>query len=139
MKELNITYYFGQIKPEYRGRLALFMQVSEEGGGSQDPVFEEVSIDSIKVMDSTRGLHSPMRTYIGVNEKAKPALTKRLESGDSQSAFDLDLEVVRPEIVERRVEGRFSNSELSCSCFQASYNSLYISLGHNLRSAVTNK
>ena len=100
MKPLNITYYFGQIREEYKGRNALFMEVNLEG----KPEFEMLHLDSDELSEYTGGMHSPMRSYIGVNQDAQPELQRRFEKGDLRSAFDLDVQIVREEIAKRRLE-----------------------------------
>ena len=49
MKDLNITYYFGQIRGEYKGRNALFMEVNPEG----EPKFEMLPLDSDELLEYT--------------------------------------------------------------------------------------
>ncbi len=100
MKDLNITYYFGQIEEEYRGDNALFMKINPEG----TPQFETVPLNSDEVLQYTEGMHSPMRSYIGVTPNAQLELEERFEQGRLRSAFDLDVQIVRKEIVRRRLE-----------------------------------
>ena len=100
MKDLNITYYFGQIREESRGKNALFMKLSDEG----EPNFKLMPLDSSELVDYTSGLHSPMRSYIGVNKEAEQKLKDKFEKGNLRSAFGLDVEIVREEIVKRRYD-----------------------------------
>jgi len=101
MTDLNITYYYGQIKPEYRGGLALFMSLDSGG----NPIFTSNSLKDIKALNAeTEVNRSYMRTYIGVNEKATPAIFERFSRGELESAFDLDCQVVREEVVQQRRE-----------------------------------
>ena len=100
MADLNITYYFGQIRKEYSGDNALYMEVTKEG----TPEFKSMSLDSDELKEYTGGMHSPMRSYIGVNSDAQLELEKRFEHGELNSAFDLDIQIVREEIVKRRLQ-----------------------------------
>lgn len=106
MKDLNITYYFGQIKEEYRGNNALFMEITPEG----TPKFQTVPLGSDELMHATEGIHSPMRSYIGVASNAQLKLEERFKKGGLRTAFDLDIQIIRTEIVNRRLE-EFSDLE----------------------------
>lgn len=101
MSDLSITYYFGQIKKEYSGNYALFMEVDVNGFSD----FKTIPLNSNELTSHTSGLlHSPMRAYIGVSENAQLKLEERFKQGQLRSAFDLDLELVRQEIVYRRLD-----------------------------------
>jgi hypothetical protein len=119
MGDLNITYYFGEIKPEYRGRYVLFMSIPENPTAENPnyrPDFAEIPItDSHELVHFTEQCSS-MRAYIGVSEAAKPALEKRFQEGKLSSAFDLDAMIVSEEKVKERAE---AVSGLSCSCLRA--------------------
>jgi hypothetical protein len=100
MVALNITYYFGQIRKEYSGERALFMEIKEDGS----PEFKTFLLNSHELMDNTSKMHSPMRTYIGINLDAQSKIEERFKNGGLRSAFDLDVEIVRKDIVERRAK-----------------------------------
>jgi hypothetical protein len=100
MKDLNITYYFGQLREEYRGENALFMEIDTKGTLK----FKTIPLNSEDLRLYTGGLHSPMRTYIGVTPDAQQKLEERLRKRNLRSAFELDVQIVREEIVRRRVE-----------------------------------
>jgi hypothetical protein len=100
MKDLNITYYYGQIREEFRGDNALFMELDSRG----KPIFKRIPLSSDELSRYTEKMHSPMRAYIGVTPKAQTRLEERFGEGRLQSAFDLDVQIVRKEIVQRRSE-----------------------------------
>jgi len=106
MKELNITYYSGQIKPEFRGLLALFMNAQ-----NGQPVFQDGVYNSPLMREITER-HSPMRAYIGVNDKAQKALEERWAKGVC-NAFTLDGVLVNEDILKLRQE-EVSDFEYKC-------------------------
>ena len=122
MTDLNITYYFGQIKSEYRGDMALFIEKEGErkedihfklyplaslqkyNSGDHSLVEQVRAITSAELLKYTGGDHSPIRSYLGVNSEAKEKVEERFKRGNLSSAFSLDHVIVREEIVKRRLE-----------------------------------
>lgn len=95
--DLSITYYFGQIKPAYRGELALIVEKEE-----RQLTYKELTLNSADLIQATEeGVHSPIRAYIGVNEKAKRDL-QLMDIRKLRNLHDLDVIIVREEIVDRR-------------------------------------
>jgi hypothetical protein len=97
-KPLSITYFFGQIKPEFRGDLALFVELLE---GEKDPAFTQMPLE--RVTKHSEGVYSPIRAYIGVNKEATAAVSARYYKGNC-NAFTLDHQIVREDIVKRRYD-----------------------------------
>jgi len=74
------------------------MEINPEGV----PKFEQVLMDSDEAISHTGEMHSPRRSYIGVNPDSKQRLEERFEQGSLRGEFDLDIEIVREEIVVQR-------------------------------------
>jgi hypothetical protein len=97
MADLSITYYLGQIKPEYRGDRVLLMSLEEDN--SLDILSDRINSEA--ALSWTRPGDIATRAYIGVNDSAQAALETRFKKGNLRSFFDLDLEVVDRKIVEQ--------------------------------------
>jgi hypothetical protein len=100
MKALNITYYSGQIREEYRGDLALFLEEATKDG----PHFVSFPMGSSDLLKYTSGTSFPMRSYLGVNEESEARITERFNQGNLQSAFNLDVVIIRKEVVQRKLQ-----------------------------------
>jgi len=109
MPELNISYLPGQIKPEYRGDDIMFLQAHD--GGMLSLNRRPLTIPGSTVTLTKDIEFAPIRTYIGVNDKAESKLREVVRTSGLSSAFDLDRYVVGRSFVDSTLKAVTELSE----------------------------
>lgn len=93
-----MTFYYGQIKPEYRGNLILILERNEE-----KILWGTTELDQ-EILNKTDNIY-PLRTYIGVNKKAEMEAEERYKNKDPKeipSVNELDKILVYETVCQAR-------------------------------------